>query len=198
MVPGSRLLSNISETEPCDAASKVPRGYLTTEGHWVAVSPQPQILQPPAELKVLNTPDIYEKEAQVGAYMARDLAQWAQVLSWDERRTITRTLGFASQFKEGFTREQLYQYLDSIETQVSFLSFLDPIKAYLMPKLIFIGSLCSMAICCFMGAMSLHGAYRYIYQGHSRDHTQQSWVWVSLMGGWHAQKNQHNVKSTKM
>ena len=52
LIPGSRLLSNISETEPCDAASKVPRGYLTSKGHWVAVSPRPRILQPPAEIQM--------------------------------------------------------------------------------------------------------------------------------------------------
>ena len=44
------------------------------------------------------------------------------------------------------------------------MSFLDPITAFLTPKLIFFGSLCSVTICCFTGVMSLHGAYRYIQQ----------------------------------
>ena len=29
LIPGSRLLSNISDSEPCKVALKVPRGYLT-------------------------------------------------------------------------------------------------------------------------------------------------------------------------
>ena len=174
LIPGSRLLSNISETEPCKAANRVPRGYLTTQGYWLAACPQPKILSPPTELQieVLTTPDTYENEAKGGAYMDRDLAEWARAFAWDARRTITQTheerisqsMGFASQFKEGFSREQFTNYLNTIEAQASFLNFLDPITAYLTPKLIFIGSLCSVTICCFTGVMSLHGAYRYIQQ----------------------------------
>ena len=33
LIPGSRLLSNLSDSEPCKAALKVLRGYLTTKGH---------------------------------------------------------------------------------------------------------------------------------------------------------------------
>ena len=73
-------------------------------------------------------------------------------------------MSFADQFQEGFSRDQFSKYLDTIEAQASFMSFLDPIRAYLTPKLIFIGSMCSIAICCFTGAMSLHGAYRYVQQ----------------------------------
>ena len=73
-------------------------------------------------------------------------------------------MSFADQFQQGFSREQFSRYLDDIESQASFMSFLDPIRAYLTPKLIFIGSLCSVTICCFTGAMSLHGAYHYIQQ----------------------------------
>ena len=174
LIPGSRLLSNISDSEPCEAALKVPRGYLTTEGIWLAMSPRPRSLVPPAELQIeiLTTPDTYETEAQGGAYMDRDLAEWARAFAWDARRTITQThkgrisqaMSFANQFQQGFSREQFSRYLDTIEAQASFMSFLDPIQAYLTPKLIFIGSLCSVAICCFTGAMSLHGAYRYVQQ----------------------------------
>ena len=174
LIPGSRLLSNISDSEPCEAALKVPRGYLTTEGIWLAMSPRPRSLVPPAELQieVLTTPDTYETEAQGGAYMDRDLAEWARAFAWDARRTITQThegrisqaMSFADQFQQGFSREQFSRYLDTIEAQASFMSFLDPIRVYLTPKLIFIGSLCSVAICCFTGAMSLHGAYRYVQQ----------------------------------
>ena len=39
LIPGSRLLSNVSETEPCEAADRVPRGYLTTKRHWLAACP---------------------------------------------------------------------------------------------------------------------------------------------------------------
>ena len=77
---------------------------------------------------------------------------------------ISQSMSFADQFQQGFSREQFSRYLDDIESQASFMSFLDPIRAYLTPKLIFIGSLCSVTICCFTGAMSLHGAYRYIQQ----------------------------------
>ena len=174
LIPGSRLLSNISDSEPCESALKVPRGYITTEGIWVAMSPRTRALVPPAELQieVLTTPDTYETEAKGGAYMDRDLAEWAQAFVWDAQRTITQThegrisqsMTFADQFQQGFSREQFARYLDDIESQASFMSFLDPIRAYLTPKLIFIGSMCSVTICCFMGAMSLHGAYRYIQQ----------------------------------
>ena len=132
------------------------------------MSPRPRVLVPPAKLQIeiLTTPDTYETEAQGGAYMDRDLAEW------DARRTITQTyegrisqaMSFADQFQEGFSRDQFSKYLDTIEAQASFMSFLDPIRAYLTPKLIFIGSMCSVAICCFTGAMSLHGAYRYVQQ----------------------------------
>ena len=44
------------------------------------------------------------------------------------------------------------------------MSFLDPILAYITPKLLFFGSVCSVTICCCTGAMSLHGAYNYIKQ----------------------------------
>ena len=107
-----------------------------------------------------------------GAYMDRDLAVWARAFAWDVRRTITQThegrisqgMSFADQFQEGFSRDQFSKYLDTIKAQASFMSFLNPIRAYLTPKLIFIGSMCSAAICCFTGAMSLHGAYRYVQQ----------------------------------
>ena len=174
LIPGSRLLSNISDSEPCEAALKVPRGYHTTEGIWVAMSPRPRSLVPPAKLQieVLTTPDTYETEAKGGAYMDRDLAEWARAFAWDARRTITQThegwisqsMSFADQFQQGLSREQFARYLDDIKSQASFMSFLNPIRAYLTPKLIFIGSLCSVTICCFTGAMSLHGAYRYIQQ----------------------------------
>ena len=174
LIPGSRLLSNLSDSEPCEAALKVPRGYLTTKGHWLAMSPRPRVLVPPAKLQIeiLTTPDMYETEAQGGAYMDRDLAEWDQAFTWDAQRTITQTyegrisqaVSFASQFQEGISRDQFSKYLDTIEAQASFMSFLDPIRAYLTPKLIFIGSLCSVAICCFTGAMSLHGAYQYVQQ----------------------------------
>ena len=93
LIPGSRLLSNISETKSCEAAKKVPRGYLTTDGYWVAACPQEKILSPPTELQieVLTTPDTYKKEAKGGAYMDRDLAEWARAFTWDARRTITQT-----------------------------------------------------------------------------------------------------------
>ena len=174
LIPGSRLLSNISDSEPCDSALKVPRGYITTEGLWVAMSPRPRVLVAPTELQieVLTSPDTYEAEAKGGAYMDRDLAEWARAFAWDARQTITQTyegrlsqsMTLAEQFQQGFSREQFAKYLDDIESQASFLSFLDPIKAYLTPKLIFIGSMCSLTICCFTGVMSLHGAYRYIQQ----------------------------------
>ena len=131
LIPGSRLLSNISETESCEAAKKVPRGYLTTEGYWVAACPREKILSPPTELQieVLTTPDTYENEAKGGAYMDRDLAEWARAFTWDARRTITQTykerisqsMGFADQFREGFTREQFTNYLNTIEAQASFI-----------------------------------------------------------------------------
>ena len=174
LIPGFRLLSNISDSEPCDSALKVPRGYITTEGLWVAMSPRPRVLVAPTELQieVLTSPDTYEAEAKGGAYMDRDLAEWARAFAWDARQTITQTyegrlsqsMTLAEQFQQGFSREQFAKYLDDIESQASFLSFLDPIKAYLTPKLIFIGSMCSLTICCFTGVMSLHGAYRYIQQ----------------------------------
>ena len=174
LIPGSRLLSNVSETEPCQAAQKVPRGYLSTGGYWVAACPREKILSPPTELQleVLTTPDTYEEEAKGGAYMDRDLAEWARVFTWDTRRTITQTyeerisqsMGFADQFRQGFSREQFANYLNTIEAQATFMSFLDPIAAFLTPKLIFFGSVCSVTICCCTGVMSLHGAYRYIEQ----------------------------------
>ena len=174
LIPGSRLLSNISDSKPCESTLKVPRGYITTEGLWVAMSPRPRVLVAPTELQieVLTAPDTYESEAKGGAYMDRDLAEWARAFAWDARQTITQTyegrlsqsMTLADQFQQGFSREQFTKYLDDIESQSSFLSFLDPIKAYLTPKLIFIGSMCSLTICCFTRVMSLHGAYRYIQQ----------------------------------
>ena len=117
-------------------------------------------------------PDTYEEEAKGGAYMDRDLAEWARVFTWDTRRTITQTyedrisqsLGFSDQFREGLTREQFQNYLNTIEAQATFMSFIDPILAYLMPKVLFLGSLCSVAICFCTGAMSIHGAYKYVQQ----------------------------------
>ena len=44
LIPGSRLLSNVSEIEPCEDAQKVPRGYLSTGGHWVAADPRERVL----------------------------------------------------------------------------------------------------------------------------------------------------------
>ena len=87
--------------------------------------------------------------------------------TWDTRRTITQTykerisqsMGFAEQFRQGFSREQFTNYLNTIEAQATFMSFLDPITAFLAPKLIFFGSLCSVTICCFTEVMSLHGAW---------------------------------------
>ena len=104
--------------------------------------------------------------------MDRDLAEWARAFAWDARRTITQTTkrGFLSPWvlpassRKGFLENQFANYLDTIETQASFMSFLDPIMAYITPKLIFIGSLCSVAICCFTGPMSLHRAYQYVQQ----------------------------------
>ena len=81
------------------------------------------------QIEVLTTPDTYENEAKGGAYMDRDLAEWARAFSWDARRTITQTykerisqsMGFADQFREGFTREQFTNYLNTIEAQASFI-----------------------------------------------------------------------------
>ena len=138
------------------------------------MSSRPRVLRAPTELQieVLTSPDTYEAEAKGGAYMDSELAEWARAFAWDVRRTITQTyegrlaqsMTLAEQFQQGFSREQFAKYLDDIESQASFLSFLDPIKAYLTPKLIFIGSMCSLTICCFTGVMLLHGAYRYIQQ----------------------------------
>ena len=174
LIPGSRLLSNVSEIESCEDAKKVPRGYLSTGGHWVAADPRERVLSPPTELQleVLTMPDTYEKEAKGGAYMDRDLAEWARVFTWDTRRTISQTyedrisqsLGFSNQFREGLTREQFQSYLSSIEARATFMSFIDPILAYLTPKVLFLGSLCSVAICFCTGAMSIHGAYKYVQQ----------------------------------
>ena len=174
LIPGSRLLANVSEIEPCDDAKRVPRGYLSTGGHWVAADPRERVLSPPTELqlKVLTVPDTYEKESKGGAYMDRDLAEWARVFTWDTRRTvsqsyeyrISQSLGFAQQFRDGLTREQFQEYLRTVEAQATFMSFFDPILAYLTPKVLFLGSLCSVVICCCTGAMSVHGAYKYIQQ----------------------------------
>ena len=174
LIPGSRLLSNVSEVESCDDAKRVPRGYLSTGGHWVAADPRERVLSPPTELQleILTVPDTYEKEAKGGAYMDRDLAEWARVFTWDTRRTISQTyedkisqsLGFSQQFREVMTRDQFQEYLRSVEAQATFLNFIDPILAYLTPKVLFLGSLCSVAICFCTGAMSIHGAYKYIQQ----------------------------------
>ena len=40
LIPGSRLLSNVSKIEPCEDAKKVPQGYLSTGGYWVASGPE--------------------------------------------------------------------------------------------------------------------------------------------------------------
>ena len=174
LIPGSRLLSNVSEVESCDDAKRVPRGYLSTGGHWVAADPRERVLLPPTELQleVLTVPDTYEREAKGGAYMDRDLAEWARVFTWDTRRTISQTyedrisqsLGFSHQFREGLTRDQFQEYLRSVEARATFLSFIDPILAYLTPKVLFLGSLCSVAICFCTGAMSIHGVYKYVQQ----------------------------------
>ena len=55
-------------------------------------------------------------------------------------------------------------YLSSIEARATFMSFIGPILAYLTPKVLFLGSLCSVAICFCTGAMSIHGAYKYVQQ----------------------------------
>ena len=60
--------------------------------------------------------------------MDRDLAEWARAFAWDARRTITQTykerisqsMGFADQFRQGFSREQFTNYLNTIEAQASF------------------------------------------------------------------------------
>ena len=191
LIPGSRLLSNVSKIEPCEDAKKVPRGYLSTGGYWVAADPRERVLSPPTELQleVLTMPDTYEKEAKGGAYMDRDLAEWARVFTWDTRRTITQTyedrisqsLGFSDQFREGLTREQFQNYLSSIEAQATFMSFIDPILAYLTPKVLFLGSLCSVAICFCTGAMSIHGAYKYVQQSRMAKVTISAMTIVKLI-----------------
>ena len=104
--------------------------------------------------------------------MDRDLAEWARVFTWDTRRMISQTyedrisqsLGFSHQFREGLTRDQFQEYLRSVEARATFLSFIDPILAYLTPKVLFLGSLCSVAICFCTGAISIHGVYKYVQQ----------------------------------
>ena len=49
LVPGSRLLLNSSQPESCLTDSKLPPGYQTTEGEWVALNPQLHILMSPRE-----------------------------------------------------------------------------------------------------------------------------------------------------
>ena len=74
--------------------------------------------------------------------MDHDLAEWARAFAWDVQRTITQThkgrisqaMSFADQFQEGFSRDQFSKYLNTIEAQASFMSFLDPIRAYLTPQ----------------------------------------------------------------
>ena len=76
LIPGSRLLSNVSETKSCKAAQNVPRGYLTIGGYWVAACPLEKILSPPTELQieVLTTPNTYEKEAKGGSLHGQRLS----------------------------------------------------------------------------------------------------------------------------
>ena len=177
LIPGSRLLSNVSEEEACDDAKRVPRGYLSTKGNWVALVPTEKVLSPPTELQleVLTETDNYEKESKGGAYMERDLSEWARVFTWDTRRTITQTyeerisqsLGFARQYRDSLTREQFQDYINAIEAQATFMSLIDPILAYLTPKVLFLGSLCSLVICGCTGAMSIHGAYKYVQQSRA-------------------------------
>ena len=157
----------------------------------MAAGPREKVLSPPTELQleVLTMPDTYEEEAKGGAYMDRDLAEWARVFTWDTRRTITQTyedrisqsLGFSDQFREGLMREQFQNYLNTIEAQATFMSFIDPILAYLTPKVLFLGSICSVTICFCTGAMSIHGAYNYIQQSRMEQVTVSAVTVIKLI-----------------
>ena len=113
LIPGSRFLSNVSETESCKAAKKVPRGYLTTRLLGSSLSTREDPLTTyRATNRSCDNPRPYEKEAKGGAYMDRDLAEWARAFAWDARqphkprRKNLPVHGVCDQFRQGFSREQ--------------------------------------------------------------------------------------------
>ena len=70
LVPGSRLLLNVSLPDSCIMNNRLPPGYQTTLGEWVALTPQLRLLTSPLK----ETGDFTEPES-AGPMIRRDLIQ---------------------------------------------------------------------------------------------------------------------------
>ena len=70
LVPGSRLLLNVSLPDSCIMNNRLPPGYQTTLGEWVALTPQLRLLTSPLK----EAGDFTEPES-AGPMIRRDLIQ---------------------------------------------------------------------------------------------------------------------------
>ena len=86
LIPGSRLLSNVSEVESCDdakeGAARLPLDRRTLGSRQI---PGRECCHLQQSYNWRSSPyrTTYEREAKGGAYMDRDLAEWARVFTWD-------------------------------------------------------------------------------------------------------------------
>ena len=92
-MPGSRLLLNSSQPESCLVDIRLPPGYQTTLGEWVALNPQLHILTSPRE----EAGDLIElgngstkAKRHSGPYLEGILYRWAEYHPWQFRQRLVQ------------------------------------------------------------------------------------------------------------
>ena len=125
--PGLRLLLNSSQPESCLTDSKLPPGYQTIEGEWVALNPQLHILTSPRE----EAEDLIEQgngstkaKGHSGPYLEGILYRWAEYHPRQFRqRLVQHRLGTfdlrifnGKVLQEGSNIQEYREFLRSLET----------------------------------------------------------------------------------
>ena len=157
LAPGSRLLMNSSRPENCSQAQAVPRGYQTTSGVWVSLTPHVHIIEtlPEMELEVEEVELDPEGDSQMGAYQTETLMRWSEYHSRQSRRQLARqhldqhAIGVIGgyQLQAGASAKEFGQFLKTLEaagrdTKTLWASLVR--RFY--DKVLVLGNLCSIGV----------------------------------------------------
>jgi len=155
LVANSRLLTNSSEVEDCEAAKTAPRGFLTLNHEWIAVIQSLMILKEPRVMK-FDSEDPFKDDAEgqskSSGYTPEMLLKLADLYEYPRWEIGTTS------------RDQMYRHLERQRTDPNYrdddqMTYFDRVKgiadsisdwtafwAWVDSELIYYGSICSILI----------------------------------------------------
>jgi hypothetical protein len=158
LTANTRLLSNSSEIDHCQAAQATPRAFRTVGGDYVAMSPGLIRVATPRAFSQLNSfvDEAGDDATDAGIYSASSLAGWDLSLEWLVYKSAITSIGEVGRARQASGGQNTgqtgtHRYFDGVWTAAASLSIWSKLRDWMEDEVAFWGGvvyLLSLTTCC--------------------------------------------------